>query len=105
MLAHPKLLPEPIRDSLEITSYLYQHYPDLCPSTHSQQIGELLGELHSLNYFVLSFTTKPERAAGLRAELHKRLEKSDISARYRSALEHKLTMSETMLIPSPWDTS
>ena len=78
-------------DSLEITHHLAKFYPALIPESHKQQITGLLSELHSLNYFSLSFPGRENVAQGLKAAVQKRLA-IEISDRYREALKFKMGM-------------
>lgn len=93
VLTHHVALPKPIQDSLDITLYIAERYPDLMPQSHKDEIIHLLQELHSINYFSLSFSGKPEIAnAVLRDPVLQLLERPDISERYRDALRYKLKM-------------
>ena len=78
-----------IPDSLEITKYLAKSYPSLIPASHADEIRRLLSQLHSLNYFSLSFTGRPEAPRGAKAFLEKQLG-GDISERYREAIKVKV---------------
>lgn len=81
-----------IPDSLEITLYISSHYPRLLPKEQEAQIRRLMAELHSLNYFSLSFPDRPSIAQGLKDTVLLRLNRTDISDRHRKALEYKLTV-------------
>ena len=85
-------LQTPITDSLEITLYLMNLYPDLQPATHKQQILRLLHELHAINYFSLSFGANPHFAHSMKDDILQRMKVPSISERYREALEYKLAM-------------
>jgi len=63
----------------------------LIPASHSDQITDLLAELHALNYFSLSFPDRPAMALGFKTSIEKKLA-GDPSPRYRKALEYKLSM-------------
>lgn len=82
----------PLTESLDITYFLAEHYPGLCPERHIDQIKSLLAELHDINYFSLTYTHKPQRAADMEGAVIKVLAKSDLSEHYRKALEYKLEM-------------
>jgi hypothetical protein len=77
---------------LEITNYVAARYPSLIPKQHETQIQELLVELHSLNYFSLSFPGRAAVAHGFVAAAERRLADPTISDRYRKALEFKITV-------------
>ncbi|KAJ5157225.1 uncharacterized protein N7482_008325 [Penicillium canariense] len=79
----------PVPDSLEITHYIANVYPNVIPKSHRDEITALLKELHGLNFFSLSFTGRTGVAAGLAATVEKLLEDPTISGRYRKALEFK----------------
>ena len=84
-----KLTP-PLSESLDIAYFLAEHCPTLRPPHLTEQIEKLLTELHDINYFSLTYTHKPQRAADMENSVHKVLAGSDISERYRKALEFKL---------------
>lgn len=77
-------------DSLVITNWLAEKYPDLIPNEHEAQIRQFLIDLHALNYFSLSFPGRPQIAQQFEANVQRRLDDSSISDRYRKALEFKL---------------
>lgn len=81
----------PIQDSLEITHFIAERYPNLIPEGHQEEITALPKELHDVNYFSLSFAKfgGAHVAAGLAAAVEKILQDPGISDRYRSALEIK----------------
>ena len=83
-------LKRPIADSLEITFFLAESYPSLIPDSHKEQIVSLLEELHSLNYFSLSFVGREHVADSFKKNVLDRLNTPDISRRYRDALTFKL---------------
>ncbi|KAJ9608388.1 hypothetical protein H2200_007376 [Cladophialophora chaetospira] len=83
-------LESPMPDSLRMTLYMSTRYPELIPAAQDPQIRKLLVELHALNYFSLSFPTRPQIAKGFEAAILARLEQPDITDRYRKALEFKL---------------
>ena len=85
-------LATPITDSLDITYYIAERYPTLMPPEHKQSIIDLLGDLHEINYFSLSFGDKPERAKGQAKAIRDRIADPTISSEYRNALEYKLSM-------------
>lgn len=83
-------LKQPIADSLEITFFLAERYPSLIPDSHKEQIVSLLKDLHSLNYFSLSFGGREHVADMFKKTVLDRLNTPDISRRYRDALTFKL---------------
>ncbi|KIV90010.1 hypothetical protein PV10_07360 [Exophiala mesophila] len=80
----------PIVDSLVITNWLAEKYPDLIPKEHEAEIQQFLIDLHALNYFSLSFPGRPQVAQQFEANVQRRLDDSNISDRYRKALEFKM---------------
>lgn len=72
--------------------WLAERYPDLLPNSHREQICRLLRDLHALNYFSLSFLGRPQVAEGFKVAVQKRLDRTDISQRYRDALVGKIEM-------------
>ncbi|KAJ9639701.1 hypothetical protein H2204_003772 [Knufia peltigerae] len=86
-------LDKPMADSLEITHYLIEHYPDLTPKEHKDESLRLLRAVHALNYFALSFPDRPHVVAGFVKSINDRLARDDISDEYRSALEYKLSVT------------
>ncbi|KUL87831.1 hypothetical protein ZTR_03134 [Talaromyces verruculosus] len=95
VLTHPTELSAPMPDSLAITMFLADRYPSLIPPTHGEQIHQLLNDLHSINYFSLSFPGRPQVASGFKAAVLKRLDRPGISQRYLTALKYKLEVLET----------
>lgn len=92
MLAHPFHLAKALPDSLDITHYVAGRYPNLIPEGQKTQIVDLLKELHSVNYFSLSFQKQPAYGKGLKSAVVERLSQPGISEKYRTALEYKLTV-------------
>jgi glutathione S-transferase len=92
VLTHPIILPKPIADSLDITYYITTQYPNLLPENHKDQIIELLKQLHNINYFSLSFGSKPAAANAQKLAVEEKLAQSAISEKYRRALEYKMMM-------------
>ncbi len=78
-----------VPDSLDITKYLSEFYPSLIPSSHQSEIYALLERLHSINFFALTYAGKPESQENSKALLQAKL-RSQISDRYREAIERKL---------------
>jgi len=91
VLASPSLA-KTIPDSVAITFHLASLFPNLIPSSHAADTTRLIKELHSLNYFSLSFPNRPHVAQGFKETVLKLLGKEGISERYRRALEYKLTV-------------
>jgi glutathione S-transferase len=92
ILFHQTALPESIHESLDITTYIMERYPTLAPKSHYGDTMRLLQELHSINYFSLTFSTKPQVAASLEGGVLELLEHGDITDRHREALKYKLEM-------------
>ncbi|OAL29354.1 hypothetical protein AYO22_02248 [Fonsecaea multimorphosa] len=88
VLASP-VLEKTIPDSLQITHHIASLYPSLVPDSHEEQISSLLSDLHSLNYFSLSFSGKEHVAHGFKTAVQQRLN-GNINDRYRTALNFKL---------------
>ncbi len=82
-------LSEPLTDSLDITYYLCDLYPNLAPAEHKEVIYRLLKELHQIQYLSLSFTPAQNRAGGITVAIEKLAAQPDISERYREALKFK----------------
>ncbi len=78
-------------ESVDITYFLSEHYfPSLVPVQFREHVKQLLLELHDLNYFSLTYTHKPQRAADMEKSVLKALYDPAISNRYREALKFKL---------------
>ena len=86
MLVAPGAQAAPIPESVEITLYHAETYPNLLPN---DQVLPFLRELHSVNFFSLSFAGRARTAKDV---VLQRLARDDISDRYRKALEYKLTV-------------
>jgi hypothetical protein len=83
-------LPEPITDSLEITTFLTKKYPGLVPEAYSESILALLTELHEIQPFSLCVSQIYNTPEGVRnVGLDYLLSRSDISDEYRRALQFK----------------
>ena len=92
VLAHETDLSKPLAESLDITLYLAKHYRTLIPETHKVEIESLLGELHSVNYFTLSYGLKAQVPMAMVNLILEQLRNPDISSRYREALLYKLAV-------------
>jgi len=92
VLINPSVFNAPMADSLKITLYMAKRYPDLIPGAHAAEIHRFLTDLHALNYFSLSFPGRAGAGEHLENTVRERLEKKDISERYRQALEFKLNV-------------
>ena len=79
-------------DSLKITLFMATKYPDLVPDAHAAEIRRSLTDLHTLNYFSLSFPGRKGVGERLENRVLQRLEQKGISDRYRKALEFKLNV-------------
>lgn len=78
-----------VPDSLEITKFLSITYPNLIPTSNREEILDMLKRLHAINFFSLTYAGKPQSQERLKAVLQQRLD-SDISPRYREAIEKKI---------------
>ncbi len=79
-------------ESFDITYFIADRYPSLLPTENKDQIRELLNELHDVNYFSLSFGSKPAAAKAQKIAVEQKLAQPGISEKYRKALEYKLTV-------------
>jgi glutathione S-transferase len=84
------VLKTPISESVNITYFLAERVPALCPSHLSRQIRHLLAELHDINYFSLTYTHKPQRASDMENSVLTLLSDPATSDRWREALKFKL---------------
>jgi glutathione S-transferase len=84
------VLKTPISESVDITYFLAERVPALCPPHLSLQIRQLLAELHDINYFSLTYTHKPQRASDMENSVLTLLSDLAISDRWREALKFKL---------------
>lgn len=75
---------------MDISLLMPSRYPDLMPSKHQQEIRKLLIDMHSIDYFALSFPGRPQIANMLVKTVQDRLDQANLSERYRKALEFKL---------------
>ncbi|KIM94739.1 hypothetical protein OIDMADRAFT_21372 [Oidiodendron maius Zn] len=75
--------------------FIVERYPQLLPTSHRTQLYQLLRELHSINYFSVSFPDKPQVAEAIKTAVLNRLEQPRLSQRYRNALQYKLEVIET----------
>lgn len=81
---------KPMPESLDITYYFAQRYPDLLPSAHEHEIKHLLSKLHDINFYSLTFTGKPQVPKGAVEKMQGMLKQEGISERYQKALEWKI---------------
>ncbi|OQV04058.1 Glutathione S-transferase, domain-containing protein [Cladophialophora immunda] len=95
-----KALKKPLTESVDITYFLAQRFPSLCPPHLSPQIQRLMAELHDINYFSLTYTHKPQRAADMENSVLKLLSDPTISPRWRQALEFKLEVVRATRAPA-----
>jgi hypothetical protein len=77
-----------------------ERYPTLAPKSHYGDTMRLLQELHSINYFSLTFSTKPQVAASLEGGVLELLEHGDITDRHREVLKYKLEVSDNFIRPA-----
>jgi hypothetical protein len=87
-------LSRPIADSLEITHFLSKIYPSLLPASHTQEINTALDALHSLNFFSLSFSSRPQASQAMKGKIQERLNQAieEGNENYQKALEYKMSM-------------
>ncbi|OQV08105.1 Glutathione S-transferase, domain-containing protein [Cladophialophora immunda] len=106
-LVNKAVLPKPIADSMEITYYLFELYPSLCPPQHAATIRELIQELHGISFLALAFF-KPRHQAWIKnitSYTDERLARADISVEYRNALEWKRNYDTSQQQPQVDDES
>ena len=77
-------------ESVTITLFMCDTYPQLLPSKHEWEIKQLLSELHNISYYALSFAGLPAVGIAHLARIDDLL-KQDLSDKYRAALEYKKT--------------
>ncbi|KIX03226.1 uncharacterized protein Z518_06778 [Rhinocladiella mackenziei CBS 650.93] len=87
-------LDNPLADSLEITHYLATLYPNLIPGSQKAEITKLLGDLHALNFFSLSYAGRHVVTQGFEAAIRSRMD-GNISPQYQTALEYKLKVTQS----------
>ena len=81
----------PLAQTVAISSYIAERYPELKPAEHAEESSRLVHQMHEINFFTLSFkgtefgSTRPNGILS-------RLEDKDISEKYRKALEYKLEL-------------
>lgn len=86
-------LPSSLTDSVDITRWACDEYPELAPAQHREKIFRLLQDLHKIQY--LSLTFRPDEmlggkiTAGIEGSIQRRLNQQGISDSYRRALEVK----------------
>ncbi|OCT52822.1 hypothetical protein CLCR_10613 [Cladophialophora carrionii] len=93
VLLSPGFLDRPITDSLDITLWLCERYPDLRPLEHAEEINSLLRNLHVINFFSLSMRNRPQRASTQEQAIHAQLNVPGLSDRHKKALEYKLEVT------------
>ncbi|KJZ71915.1 hypothetical protein HIM_08671 [Hirsutella minnesotensis 3608] len=89
VLVNKGALGAPMPQTLDISWYLCDWYPDLLPREHEAQIRRLLEELHAINYAVLTFGPDAALLRGSMGRVDGLLGRRDISAAHREALELK----------------
>lgn len=82
-------LEKPLPDSLEITFYLTELFPDLMPSAHKEDVIRSLKELHDLNFFSLSYEGHHAMTQGVVGAIRSKMQ-GEVSQRYKDALNYKL---------------
>ena len=76
-------------ESVDITLLMAKSYPNLLPTGHEQEIKRLLSELHTVNFFSLTFTGQHHVPRSWMQSLNQKLD-GDISERYRAAIKQKM---------------
>lgn len=79
-----------ITDSLEITHFLAERYPQLIPQAQKDIIVPLLDELHQVWFVSLSFTAAEGRGAGIVLQIQEIMAKPTSSESYKATLQKKL---------------
>jgi glutathione S-transferase len=77
-------------DSRNITFKIAEHYPQLIPEEHVATIRRLLGELHAIDFYSLTFTGKYMFPCGTIATLLERRNSPETSDGYQEALDRKI---------------
>ncbi|EXJ60371.1 hypothetical protein A1O7_04523 [Cladophialophora yegresii CBS 114405] len=90
VLLSPGFLDRPITDSLEITLWLCERYPELRPAEHAEEIENLLRKLHAINFFSISMRDCPQRASMQEQAIQAQMNVPGLSDRHKKALEYKL---------------
>ena len=81
---------KPFPESVDITYYFAESYPSLLPAEWEGEIKRLIGQLHSLNFFSLTYTGRHQFPRGLVQALEGKLGEEGVSERYRRAIETKI---------------
>ncbi|ETS87868.1 hypothetical protein PFICI_01696 [Pestalotiopsis fici W106-1] len=89
VLTNEQHLTEPMPESVDISYYICDWYPQLLPKEHEAVIRSLVQELHQINYGVLTFGPGSRHPTRLVAKVEELLEQPGLSESYRSALERK----------------
>ncbi|KAK9414825.1 putative GST N-terminal domain-containing protein [Seiridium unicorne] len=86
------VLRQPLRDSISISIYLAEkHYPAMLPAEHAPVIRNLLERMHAI--YGLSFSNRNPTAEMMQhnpSPMEDILKRTDISPKYRAALNYKL---------------
>lgn len=76
-------------ESVDITLHMARSYPSLLPSDYEEEIKRRLSQLHSINFFSLTFSGQHHVPQSWMKVLNRQLEET-ISQRYRKAIERKM---------------
>lgn len=87
-------LPANITDSRDISNWLREQQPLLVPTEHRETIDRLIESLYSFHAMAVSIPEK-DRIHGVPNVAAAKLERSDISDKYRRALEMKSVFHDT----------
>jgi hypothetical protein len=80
-----------LTESLDMALFFAERYPALQgPQSHRKRTEELLRELHTLDYYSLSFSRTPLMGKYIMNTVRERLAMPEISQAYRDALNFKL---------------
>ena len=91
VLIHDTNLSRPMPESVDITYFLCDRYPQLLPDENKDQIKALIEELHTISFYALSFAGQPGIGIAHLAHIDKLLGSPNISQRHRDALQYKKT--------------
>lgn len=80
-----------IPDSVKITEYLTKFYPSLIPTSHEDEIKDLLAKIHGISFFAITFAGHPEGQQSNKRYLEELLS-SRLSEKYRKAIEGRIEM-------------
>lgn len=101
VLANPKVLGKPMPESVDISWYLCDWYPNLLPKEHEKVIRELIDELHLISFRLLTFGVKTRYPDAGVDYIKGLLQRTDISDVYRKTLEYKLSGLSSLASDQP----